>query len=80
MKTKTYRFAVHSPHFLYPIYIKEEVAEKELFDDILEQVSKQAVVKWLEDFPHFFDSITAHEFYDSLSIMVSQEVKNVQPK
>lgn len=75
-KIKTYRFAVHSPHFLYPVYIKHDVDEKrDSFAEILEIVSRDAVTKWVEDFPAFFDDVEAPAFYDTLSIMVSQEVK-----
>lgn len=77
MKMKTYRFAVHSPHFLYPIYIKDEIAATDHFEGVLENISKQAVTKWAEDFPEFFENITAPEIYETLSIMVSQEVKHV---
>lgn len=74
MKQKTYRFAVHSPHFLYPVYIKQEVDNKDAMAAILDAVSQAATVKWLNDFPEFFDNISAPEFYKTLSIMVSQEV------
>lgn len=74
-RTKTYRFAVHSPHFLCPVYIKHEVDEaQDSFAAILDQVSKDAVIKWVQDFPQFFDNVEASKFYDTLSILVSQEV------
>ena len=74
MKQNTYRFAVHSPHFLYPVYIKQEVGNKDTMAAILDAVSQAATVKWLNDFPEFFDSISAPAFYETLSIMASQEV------
>lgn len=74
MKQKTYRFAVHSPHFLYPVYIKQEVSNKASMAAILDEVLRAATVKWLNDFPKFFDNISAPDFYETLSIMVTQEV------
>jgi hypothetical protein len=74
MKQKTYRFAVHSPHFLCPVYIKQEVGHKESMAAVLDAIARAATVKWLNDFPEFFDNISAPDFYETLSIMVTQEV------
>lgn len=78
MKQKTYRFAVHSPHFLYPIYIERKVSHEDSWNEILDLVSIEATKEWLKDGPEeLFEHLTAPEFYETLAILVSQEVSNV---
>ena len=74
--TKTYHFTVHSPHFLYPITIKSEIKNKEAWAAVLDYIAKEATAEWLNDFPEYFDKISAPSFYDTLSIIVSQEGAN----
>lgn len=73
---KTYHFTVHSPHFLYPITIKSKVNARETWAAVLDAIAKEATVEWLEDFPEAFDQISAPSFYETLSIIVSQEGAN----
>jgi hypothetical protein len=81
MEQKTYRFAVHSPHFLVPIYIKRRVAATDSWDEIFDAIAKEATAEWMKDGPSdLFDNMTAPAFYETLAILVSQEVSNVQPE
>ena len=70
---KTYHFAVHSPHFAYPVAIKAEVDAAEPWSKVLDTIAKEATTEWVRDFPEYFDNLTAPEFYKSLSIIVSEE-------
>ena len=71
--TKTYHFAVHSPHFAYPVAINAEVGLSESWSDVLDAIAKEATVEWVKDYPEYFDNLTAPDFYKSLSIIVSEE-------
>ena len=81
MEQKTYRFAVHSPHFLVPIYIKRKVAANDSWDEVFDTIAKEATQEWMKDGPaELFENMTAPAFYATLAILVSQEVSNVQPE
>lgn len=69
---RTYHFAVHSPHFAYPVAINAEVDVTESWFDVLDTIAKEATSEWVRDFPEYFDNLTAPEFYKSLSIIVSE--------
>ena len=74
---KKYKVVVHSPHFFQPVIIKAGVRRNQRMAAVLEEISRQATAQWLREYPSFFDNITAPDFYETISIIVSQEVENV---
>ena len=74
---RKFKFVVQSPHFQQPVIIKTEVRRNQRMAAVFEEISRQATALWFKEFPSFFDNITAPDFYEIISIIVSQEVENV---